>query len=97
MSTGKAVKKPIPINFLVWDGNSDSLQFWMDKFNQKIDEHFILQMMDEEDELKVKTLEGSSYVVPTGYIIIRGIKGEYYPCEPQIFKESYDIVEGLMV
>ena len=25
--------------------------------------------------------------------IIRGVQGEYYPCKPDIFEESYDAVE----
>ena len=86
----KATKKPVEIDYLMWDGNSDSLQFWMDEFGEKVDDHFFCQMMDEKDEIKVKTLEGTSYNIPNGYIIIRGVKGEYYPCEPNIFKQTYD-------
>lgn len=25
--------------------------------------------------------------------IIRGVQGEYYPCKPDVFEESYDAVE----
>jgi len=38
------------------------------------------------------TLEGEHNVCP-GDWIIKGIKGEMYPCKPDIFKETYDLVE----
>jgi len=40
--------------------------------------------------LQVNTLEGTSYEVPNGYIIIRGIEGEYYPCEAKIFDKTHN-------
>lgn len=41
---------------------------------------------------EIKTLEGvmrGNY----GDYIIRGIKGEIYPCKPDIFKETYEVVK----
>lgn len=43
------------------------------------------------DHLYVKTLEGIMKA-PPGYFIIRGVQGEWYPCKPDIFKETYDKV-----
>lgn len=40
-------------------------------------------------ELYVKTLEGEMKV-SVGDYIIRGVKGELYPCKPDIFKDTYD-------
>ena len=40
----------------------------------------------------IKTLEGLMRIDKGDYII-KGIKGEFYPCKPDIFKESYSIVE----
>lgn len=37
----------------------------------------------------IDTLEGGSTVCP-GDWIITGIKGEYYPCKPDIFKKTYE-------
>jgi hypothetical protein len=31
-------------------------------------------------------------VVIQGDYIIRGVKGEYYPCKPEIFKATYEEV-----
>jgi hypothetical protein len=39
----------------------------------------------------IDTLEGGHIVCP-GDWIITGIKGEYYPCKPDIFAESYENV-----
>ena len=40
----------------------------------------------------VETLEGGHIVTPGDYIIT-GIKGEHYPCKPDIFEATYDKVE----
>lgn len=40
----------------------------------------------------VETLEGGHIVTP-GDWIIRGVKGEFYPCKPDIFALTYDPVE----
>ena len=40
----------------------------------------------------VKTLEGGHVVTPGDYIIT-GIKGEHYPCKPDIFTMTYESVE----
>lgn len=38
------------------------------------------------------TLEGGHKVCP-GDFIIKGIKGEYYPCKPDIFEATYEEVK----
>lgn len=40
----------------------------------------------------IDTLEGG-YIVCPGDFIITGVKGERYPCKPDIFKETYDSLE----
>ena len=42
--------------------------------------------------LRVETLEGVMRV-DDGDWVIRGVKGEFYPCKPDIFEETYDVVE----
>lgn len=37
----------------------------------------------------VKTLEGGHVIDPGDYLI-KGVKGEYYPCKPDIFKMTYE-------
>ena len=40
----------------------------------------------------IKTLEGTMKVTDGDYII-RGIKGEFYPCKPDIFEATYEKVD----
>ena len=40
----------------------------------------------------VETLEGGHIVTP-GDWIITGVKGEHYPCKPDIFEATYERVE----
>ena len=40
----------------------------------------------------IKTLEGGHIVCP-GDWIITGVAGERYPCKPDIFAETYELVE----
>jgi hypothetical protein len=40
----------------------------------------------------IETLEGGHLVCPGDYIIT-GIKGEHYPCKPDIFEATYEKVE----
>lgn len=43
------------------------------------------------NELKIQTLEGV-HTVTMGDFIIQGIRGELYPCKPDIFHATYEPV-----
>ena len=45
------------------------------------------------DTISIFTLEGAMRADP-GDWIIRGIKGEVYPCKPDIFEATYEPVEA---
>lgn len=45
-----------------------------------------------KEHVKIPTLEGTMEAIP-GDWIIKGIKGEFYPCKPDIFEGSYEAVE----
>lgn len=45
----------------------------------------------ESASCEIKTLEGTM-VANSGDYIIRGVQGEIYPCKPDIFEATYDIV-----
>lgn len=49
--------------------------------------------MSEERGFVIKTLEGDM-TVSIGDWVIKGVKGEYYPCKPDIFAATYDAVSG---
>lgn len=42
---------------------------------------------------EIITLEGTMRADPGDYIIC-GIKGEFYPCKPDIFTSTYELVES---
>lgn len=48
---------------------------------------------ERPNHLSIETLEGRMYIKPGDYII-RGVKGEIYGCDAEIFKETYEKVEG---
>lgn len=49
---------------------------------------------DENDKptLTIQTLEGDM-TAQLGDWIIKGVQGEFYPCKPDIFKETYEEVQ----
>lgn len=44
-------------------------------------------------DLTIATLEGSMKANPFDWII-KGVKGEFYPCKPDIFEATYEAVES---
>ena len=42
--------------------------------------------------LKIETLEGLM-IATEGDYIIKGVQGEFYPCKPDIFAETYEKTE----
>lgn len=40
---------------------------------------------------RIKTLEGE-IGCPAGWWIIKGVQGEFYPCKPDIFEQTYEEV-----
>jgi hypothetical protein len=53
---------------------------------------FIIGLDENKDVcIKIPTLEGLM-TVSIGDYIIRGVKGEYYPCKPDIFEATYEKV-----
>ena len=50
------------------------------------------QWMIEEDYITIDTLEGAMRCNKGDYII-KGTKGEFYPCKADIFESIYELVE----
>lgn len=45
-----------------------------------------------DDYLYIVTLEGNMRVRKGDYII-KGVHGEFYPCEKSVFEETYEVIE----
>lgn len=80
----KYVKKPILIEAVQWTGDNraEILNFC----NQGYFEYD-----NEFCHLYIKTLEGNMSANP-GDFIIKGVRGEFYPCAKDIFEETYEEV-----
>lgn len=82
-------KKPIVIEAIQFDASDatthDNVCFGWPKADGDTTPHEL------DGKHWVSTLEGPLHVSEGDYIIT-GIKGEHYPCKPDIFEASYDAV-----
>jgi hypothetical protein len=85
-------KKPVVIEAIRWTGEYDSMTDRPEWFEEACVIGTVLYNLGGPPVLTVKTLEGDHYAQP-GDMIIRGIKGELYPCKPDIFEATYDSAE----
>ena len=81
-------KKPVVIDACQFDGNIRSI----DDFPISEVGKFKIRVKDEKYYLIIPTLEGDMKASP-GDWIIKGVNGEYYPCKPDIFEQTYELVE----
>jgi hypothetical protein len=82
--TGKYRKKPVVIEAFQWTGNNTTqLLKWM--FPD-------IEPDATASKLTTKTLVGDLHASP-GDWIIRGSKGEFYPCKDNIFRETYEPIK----
>ena len=85
-------KKPLEVEAMQWDGTRASalaIKDWADNAAGQLTINFAGS--DQVSVLTVVTLEGEMRAQPRDWII-RGIKGEFYPCKPDIFAGTYDAV-----
>lgn len=75
-------KKPVVIEAVQYTGNFDEIMAFCGQ-NQ-------VNVIDED--LYINTLEGDMKAEYLDWII-KGVKGEFYPCKPDIFKQTYEEVE----
>lgn len=81
-----ARKKPVTIQAIQWDGTQET--FW-EIAKWAASNGVIVDSLG--NKMIIPTLEGDM-AADVGDYIIRGIKGEFYPCKPDIFNDSYEIV-----
>lgn len=81
----KYQKKPVIIEAVQWTGdNTDEMYDFVAGGNDF--------SFSRDGNFSIKTLEGVM-TASKGDFIIRGVHGEYYPCKPDIFEETYEKVE----
>lgn len=83
----KIRKKPVIVEAILYDGTNFK-EVW-----EFVDKGYVKHsMIPELNELVIKTLEGQIHA-SVGDYIIKGIVGEFYPCKPDVFELTYDIIE----
>lgn len=91
-------KKPVEIEAVQWDGTADAatpIIDWALEGGVSINYHCPDGDACRRDThvLLIQTLEGAMSALPADWII-RGIRGEFYPCKPDIFAAIYEAVEA---
>jgi hypothetical protein len=88
-------KKPVVIEAFKWTGGPDQEEdpVWIVEAlrNGTAFIHSALTGQNHLD-MHIETLEGQHTAQP-GDFIIQGVKGELYPCKPDIFEQTYEKVE----
>jgi hypothetical protein len=62
-------------------------------FQQAVKKPIPVKCIQMDEPFIVETMEGPMKGKAGDYLII-GIKGEAYPCDKEIFEETYEIVKG---
>lgn len=83
----KAKKKPVVVEVCQWDETVATL----DVLRQAGMIAGFLVNGNSVTGLNIKTLEGEMSATK-GDWIIKGVQGEFYPCKPDIFNETYELV-----
>jgi hypothetical protein len=81
----KYTKKPVEIEAVIWTGENlvEILNFCSQCFSYE---------KNNTPMLTISTLEGNMSA-SIGDYIIKGVKGEFYACKPDIFLLTYDKVD----
>ena len=91
-------KKPVIIDAFQYDGDliDKNGNYYVPDWAVEANENGILYFDSFNGsapfELFIKTLEGPLHVSVNSYVI-RGVHGELYACDPDIFKETYEEVK----
>jgi len=106
MSEPTAVRKlPVAVEAMLWPGGAEAATPVIDwvlsqagtaryhgpETEQSYDEPDQTVTRDPE-HIVIETLEGTMRA-EVGDWIVRGVKGEFYPCKPDVFAETYEVIE----
>lgn len=80
-------KKPVVIEAILWNGGRDA---WL--AIEKLAGNRIVTSNLQDQTITIATLEGNMKVSKGDYVI-QGVRGEIYPCKPDIFEATYETVE----
>lgn len=83
-------KKPVIIEAIQWKepARSKETMQWVNA-HSKDRIAFTKSNVNPFEKIYIKTLEGE-HEASLGDFIIKGVKGEFYPCKPDIFEMTYE-------
>lgn len=82
----KYVKKPVIIKAVLWTGKN------LDEMIHFVGKHLDFKYEYDVRHLYIKTLEGELHA-SIGDYIIKGVQGEFYPCKPDVFEQTYKEID----
>ena len=86
----KFKKKPVVIEAIQFTRKSfNDIVKWIDAERTTMVEWDYDPKIDDDTYIVIKTLEGNVKVNLTDWVI-RGVKGEFYPCKDDIFRMTYE-------
>ena len=86
--------KPVEIEAIQWTGLN------LEEIKQFVGESLEYDILDTAWEvgkgrphiyIKIRTLEGDMNA-SVGDYIIKGLRGEFYPCKPDVFEKKYEVI-----
>ena len=96
MPVQKFRKKPVVIEAIQYlrDKNINEIQdfFGDNEYKDGRIDGRILDYEGKDNEYYIRTLEGRMKLSRNDWII-KGVKGEFYPCKPDIFEATYELAE----
>ena len=92
MTVKRYRKKPVEIEAMQFDGTVESANKILGWIGAGGGDAARFHRTKPELGLVISTLEGRMTANPTDWII-RGVKGEFYPCKSDVFAKSYEAVQ----
>lgn len=89
MSVQSFRKKPVTIQAIQWTG--ENTKEVLDFIGRQITVGQVNMFTGKVVDMDIPTLEGTMKAT-VGDWIIKGVKGEFYPCKPDIFEQTYECV-----
>ena len=82
----KARKKPVEVEAVLWDGTN------LTELKNFVGKNLIDLTLGNKTVIRIDTLEGLMKA-STGDFIIKGVEDEFYPCKPDIFYNTYEVLD----
>lgn len=90
-------KKPVEIEAVQWTGKNDTeVEDFIGDYLAGYGDNLVCYKPKLNQYLSklmyIRTLEGAM-IASVGDYIIKGVQGEFYPCKPDIFEQTYEEVK----